>query len=1209
MTAPVGPQGHTAPPAALPQQRVIKVRRDYNSWVASETVEDYALRFTPRSFRKWSGWRVSNTAFGAASFLVLEALGATLLVQYGFINAFWAILATGAVIFAAGLPISVYAARYGLDMDLLTRGAGFGYIGSTITSLIYASFTFIFFALEAAIMAYALELAFDIPPAWGYLICALVVIPLVTHGVTAISQLQMWTQPLWLVLLVLPYVYVFSAHPTLLADLQAYAGLDGQGGAFNPLLFGAALTVGIALITQMGEQVDYLRFMPEQTPANRWRWWGSVLLGGPGWVVLGVVKMLGGALLAMLALQLAVPPDRAVDPNQMYLAAFNGVFPNYTLAVAVTCLFVVVSQLKINVTNAYAGSLAWSNFFARITHSHPGRVVWMVFNTLIALLLMELEVFKAIGGVLGLYSNIAISWLMAVVADLVVNKPLGWSPKGIEFKRAHLYDINPVGVGAMGAASVLSIAAYLGAFGPMAQAFSAAIAAAVAFTVSPLIAWATKGRYYIARTSLDADGAYLGTARRMRLCTICERPYEGEDMAQCPAYGGPICSLCCSLDARCHDLCKPEAARLSVQWRSLLRPLLPQRLWPQLDTGLGRYLLLMAIVTPALAALLFVTYQLELKGLGDQAASVAPTLKQGFIKAYAALLLVGGIIGWWLVLTQMSRRVAQEESNRQTEALVREIDSHRRTDEALQRAKQNADAARANADAARAAADAARAAADTANQAKTRYISTISHELRTPLNSILGYAQLLDEDPSMPPHRRQAVGVIRRGGEHLLSLIEGTLDIARIESGKLALDPQPMRLRDSLQQIVRMFELQALAKGLRFEHSIDAAPALVRADERRLSQILINVLGNAVKFTAQGRVAFRASQVRGMAIFEIEDTGPGIEPAEIERIFEPFSRGAHASGGSGSSGSGGSSGSQAGTGLGLTIAKMLTDLMGGEMTVSSRVATAQAGVASSGGTLFRVRLFLPELPGARAPRALPARAGYAVPRRRVLVVDNEEVDRTLLARRLEALGFDVLQAASGHAALGLLHEVGHAQPAKTLPAQAPVDAILMDLAMPGIDGWDTIRALRRQGLSTAPVAVVSANAFDKGLDNDVGITAADFITKPVRFDELLDWLGQHLGLQWLATVAEPAAAHPPDKTPDAPDAPPPALPPRDRLLALQDVLRLGYPRGVNKQLDEIATHHPECAAFLGPLRALAHGFEFDRMTPLVQQALERSRVD
>jgi len=1166
-------------PAGAPQQRVIKVRRDYNSWVARETMEDYALRFTPRSFRKWSEWRVANTALGgAASFLVLEAVGATLLLQFGFVNAFWAIVATGVVIFAAGLPISVYAAKYGLDMDLLTRGAGFGYIGSTLTSLIYASFTFIFFALEAAIMAYALELAFDIPPAWGYLLCALVVIPLVTHGVTTISQLQVWTQPLWLVLLVLPYVYVFQAHPNLIAELRSYAGEDGKGGAFDALLFGGALTVGVALITQMGEQVDYLRFMPEKTRANRWRWWAGVLVGGPGWVVPGVLKMLGGALLAYLALTLAVPADRVVDPNQMYLAGYELVFPNYGWAVAATALFVVVSQLKINVTNAYAGSLAWSNFFARLTHSHPGRVVWMVFNTLIALMLMELEVFQAIGGVLGLYANIAISWIMAVVADLVINKPLGWSPRGVEFKRAHLYDINPVGVGAMGAASLLSMLAYLGLFGATAQAFSAVIAMAVAFVAAPLIAWATKGRYYIARSSPDAcdavsaaagaesqttadAGAYLGAVRRLRPCVICERPYEGEDMASCPAYGGPICSLCCSLDARCHDLCKPEAARAPVQLNTALRWLTPRAWWPQLDTGLGRYLLLMAVVAPALAALMLMLYRAELHHLGDAAAVAEPALRALLIKAYCALLLVGGVIGWWLVLTQISRRVAQEESNRQTEALVTEIHSHRRTDLELQRAKR---------------------AADAANQAKTRYISAVSHELRTPLNSILGYAQLLDEDASMPAHRKQAVGVIRRGGEHLLGLIEGTLDIARIEAGKLALDPKPMRLREALQQIVQMFELQALSKGLKFEHDVDAAPPLVRADARRLTQILINVLGNAVKFTPAGRVSFRAAHVRDMAVFEIEDTGPGIAPDDIERIFEPFSRGAHAAAAA--------SGGSGGTGLGLTIAKMLTDLMGGEMTVSSRLAAAAAHgtPAAGGGTLFRVRLFLPALQGARVPPPAPPRGAYAGVRRRVLVVDNEEVDRTLLARRLEALGFDVLQAGSGPAALALLHELH-------------VDAILMDLAMPGIDGWETIRTLRRQRLSDAPVAIVSANAFDKGLDNDAGISAADFITKPVRFDELLDWLGSRLALQWLAA--------PPPAAPTAPATRPASAvptPSRELLLALQQVVDIGYPRGVAQLLDEIETARPDCGAWLAPLRRHAAAFDLDRLTPWIQDALAKT---
>ena len=259
--------GADAPSARGAVQSIIKVRRDYNSWVGSETMEDYALRFAPQRFRKWSEWRVANTAFGAASFLILEAVGATLLVQYGWTNAFWAILTTGLIIFLAGLPISVYAARYGVDMDLLTRGAGFGYIGSTLTSLIYASFTFIFFALEAAVMAYALELAWGIPPSWGYLICALAVIPLVTHGVSVISRLQVWTQPLWLLMLLVPFVFVLALDPGAFSSIVHYKGEKSAVSGFELPLFGAALTVGIALMTQMGEQADYLRFMT----VGRWR--------------------------------------------------------------------------------------------------------------------------------------------------------------------------------------------------------------------------------------------------------------------------------------------------------------------------------------------------------------------------------------------------------------------------------------------------------------------------------------------------------------------------------------------------------------------------------------------------------------------------------------------------------------------------------------------------------------------------------------------------------------------------------------------------------------------------------------------------------------------------------------------------------------------------------------------------------------------------
>lgn len=209
--------------------------------------------------------------------------------------------------------------------------------------------------------------------------------------------------------------------------------------------------------------------------------------------------MLAGAFLAFLALQHEIPVDKAAEPTQMYLVAFSYVFASPEWALAAMVLFVIVSQVKINVTNAYAGSLAWSNFFARVTHSHPGRVVWLVFNVAIALMLMELGVFEAIEQVLGLYANVAIAWIGALVADLVINKPLGLSPRQIEFKRAHLYDINPVGVGSMLIASLLAILAHSGLLGELAQAASPVIALGTALLCAPLIAWLTGGRFYIAR--------------------------------------------------------------------------------------------------------------------------------------------------------------------------------------------------------------------------------------------------------------------------------------------------------------------------------------------------------------------------------------------------------------------------------------------------------------------------------------------------------------------------------------------------------------------------------------------------------------------------------------------------------------------------------------------------------------------------------------
>lgn len=631
-------------------------------------------------------------------------------------------------------------------------------------------------------------------------------------------------------------------------------------------------------------------------------------------------------------------------------------------------------------------------------------------------------------------------------------------------------------------------------------------------------------------------------------------------MAHCPAYQGAICSLCCSLDARCGDLCKPHA-RLQVQWQGALRAVLPQRMWPYLQAGLAHYLLIMGVMAPVLAAVLALLYRQQVQGIDTATADaglIDNALRAGFLQVYAVLLLIAGTVAWWLVLAHKSREVAQEESNRQTRLLMQEIESHRQTDEALQQARH---------------------AAEQANQAKSRYISTISHELRTPLNSILGYAQLLQEDTGVAPHRAQAIRVIHRGGEHLLSLIEGTLDIARIESGKLALDVKPMAFADALAEVASMFELQAAAKGLRFAFEPQGSlPQAVRADEKRLRQILINLLGNAVKFTRVGQVRLVVRHAREMAQFEVHDTGPGMSSADLEKVFEPFARGQGASAEAGIGGT-------AGTGLGLTIAKMLTDLMGGEMTVRSTLGQ---------GTVFSVRLFLPELHGQAAQRALPPPVvtGYEGPRRRVLVVDNEESDRELIARWLQPLGFDVMLATSGHDALALLDGLDPAS------ERAP-HAVFMDLAMPGIDGWETLRRLRASGWAAVPMAIVSANAFDKGLQaeaQDGAPTEQAFFVKPVRRDDLTQWLGQQLGLRWTHAGA-PRAIERPLSVANGAQVSAPAIgaapAPADELAPLLELVRLGYYKGIVNWLDNWVRQRPEQADFAQGLRTLAREFRFE----------------
>ncbi len=1122
------------------RQRIIPVRRQYNQWVNNQTLEDYALRFTAKSARRFSSRRISQTAIGAISFLALEAIGGAITLSYGTANAFVAILVGSIVILFIGIPISRYAMRYGVDIDLLTRGAGFGYIGSTVTSLIYASFTFLLFAIEASIMSGALDYAFGVPLWIGYIISAVAVIPLVTHGITLISRFQLITQPFWIVLNILPFIVIAFSDWQAVGAWFGFGGVDHVTGAvktagpgfsdLNLISFGAASAVILALMAQIGEQVDFLRFLPAQD-FGRKRHKLALFLAGPGWVVLGAPKMLAGSFLAVLALSAGVPVDQADEPSRMYAVAFGYMIPSEQLAMLLMVAFVVVSQLKINVMNAYAGSLAWSNFFSRLTHSHPGRVVWLVFNVGIALLLMELGIYKLLEETLGVFSIVAMAWLSAISADLFINKPLGLSPPGIEFKRAHLFDINPVGTGGMVLAAVLSLVAYYGYFGKEAAALSTFIAMGVAFVAVPAIAALTKGRFYLARKPRKSWQSADTIA-----CSICENPFEPEDMAYCPAYQAPICSLCCSLDARCHDLCKPKA-RINHQVGVVAAKFLSERTIAHLNTRLGRYAL---TVVPSIAAIGFVLWVIYNQA-ADRFPDAAVIIGQTVALIFFVFAVAAGISTWFLVLAHDTRRVAEEESARQNALLQKEIDAHRVTDAALQKAKEDAEAA---------------------NLAKSRYVVGLSHELRTPLNAVLGYAQVLERDDALPESRKSNVSTIRRSAEHLSGLIDGLLDISRIEAGRLQVYSNEVNIHDFLDQIVDMFKMQAAARGLEFEFiKAKNLPVYVRTDEKRLRQILVNLLSNAIKFTDTGKVSLDVGYRSQVATFTVTDTGPGIPLSEQTKIFEPFGRSEDEK-----------TRRTPGLGLGLTITKLLAETLGGAIALSSEPGR---------GSTFEVRLMLAEV--ARPVKVRPPEQrirGYAGKRRTIAVVDDNPDHRALIREILTPLGFDLLEADSGAACLETVGEAG-------------VDLFLVDILMPGMNGWELVRRLREDGVDQ-PVIMLSANIGDQALRPDGPSLHDDTLAKPFDLRQLLDKIQKHLDLTWTA-----------DEAKDKPDANghgvdnPVINPGNNHVRELISLGEIGYIHGIEAKLAELSGT-PENGPLVTALRGHLKQFDFDSYTKVLE---------